>query len=110
MLEVTRGPMNHLAGRRQGRTPLHHPQLPLSDLARLPGLFSIQDCCLDSGRADVCAAVAEPYIVSHIMTGYIERDPGLANQVVVAAGQDGPTGVLDDADYSIFGSDGDEPV
>jgi hypothetical protein len=104
MLEVTRGPLNHLAGRRPGRTPLRHPLRQLPDIS---GMFNIQDCCLDSGRADVCAAVAEPYIVSHITTGYIGREPGPANQVLVAAGQEGTNGVTDDeCTASCPGSDG----
>jgi hypothetical protein len=104
--------MNHLSGRRRGRTPLHYPPSPPPDLPRLPpGIFNVQDCYLDYACADSSVRIqihellADPHIVSHITTGYIGHEPGPANQVVVAAGQDGPNGALDDVDYFVFGPD-----
>ena len=73
MSEVMRGPMNHLSGRRQGRNPLRHPvpqmQPLLPNLTIPPGMFNTQDCRLDQASGDICAAMADPYIVSHIVTG-----------------------------------------
>jgi hypothetical protein len=84
------------------------PLLP--ELIIPPGMFNTQDCRLDQASADVCEAIAEPYIVSHIMTGYIGHGPGPANQVLVAAGQDETTGGTDDAECDIAGSGCNEPV
>ena len=80
------GPMNHLSARRRGRTPLHHSStqpflLPQSQLPILTD--HVQDCYLDSGPVDVCAVVADPYIVSHIMTGYSDRSLELSSGVLV---------------------------
>lgn len=92
--------MNHLTGRRLGRIT---PPTAAASLLALPGMYNVQDCYFDYGRADSSVRIeihellADPCIVSRIMTGYIERYPGAANQVVVAAGQDGPNGANDDA-------------
>jgi hypothetical protein len=114
MSKAMGGPLNHLSGRRQGRSPLRHPvpqlQQLLPDPIIPPGMFNTQDCCLDSGHVDVCKAMADPYIVSHIVTGYIGQEPGPANQVLVAAGQEETNGVTDDDDRTIAGHGSDGPV
>jgi hypothetical protein len=85
-------------------------------LSNIPGMFNIQDCCFDYGRADqavhvdICEVMAEPCIVSHILTGYIEHYPGSASQVLVASGQDGPTGAIDDVERTAACPDRDEPI
>lgn len=99
MLDVTKGPMNHLSGRRQGRNPLRRPLAPPTEMPCPPGMFNVQDCYFDYGRADaavrvdICELLADPYIVSHISTGYSDLSPEAISQVLVASGEDGTNGV-----------------
>lgn len=103
MSKVMGGPLNHLSSRRRGRTPLHYPPLaPPWPPYPCPAMGNIQDCYFDYERADpsvcvtICELLSDPCIVSQVMTGYIEHCPGLANQVLMAAGEDGPTGANND--------------
>jgi hypothetical protein len=113
MLEVIRRPLNHLTGRRLGRIT---PPAAAASLLCLPGMYNVQDCYFDYGRADESVRIdihellADPCIVSHTTTGYIERYPGAANQVLVAAGQDGSNGAIDDVERTTSRPDRDEPI
>ena len=95
MFEPARGPLSHLGAPRRPRGP-RPMSMPLP--VRLSALDHVQDCYYDYVAADasVCVIIAEvmpePRIVSRIATGYSGQYAGPANQVLVAAGTDEPTG------------------
>lgn len=103
MPDTTRKAMNHLMGRRLGRRamlmqPPERQRQILSPLGVSPDGIGRYDCYHDYEQDDssvvisICEVMAEPCIVSHATTGYIEHCLGTANQVVVASGQDGSIG------------------
>jgi hypothetical protein len=84
--------MNHLTARRHARQ-VHTGRHPPPFLPSVPGLplpppEQPQDAFLDCNQANVATAVADPYVVSHITTGYSDRNLEFTEHTLVTSWQD----------------------